>query len=336
MIPHFEKTQQHQDLSRDEMREAMGFIMDGRANDESLEVFLSALSDKGETPDEITGAAQVLREKVTPATAPANAIDCCGTGGDASGTYNISTTVALVSAACGVPMAKHGNRASSSKSGAADVLEALGVNLDAPVDVLEEALHEIGFAFLMAPNHHSAMRHVAAVRKKMARRTIFNLLGPLANPAGTKRQLLGVFDRQWCKPMAEALCNLGSEAALVVHGAGGLDEISTLGDTHIVELKADQKLLDYDVTPRDFQLTQIETLEPIQGGDAQENARALEAVLRGADNAYADIVVANSAAVLLLAGQFDDYTHAACRAREALDSGAALDILNRYKEAVRS
>lgn len=335
MIPYLENLRDAADLSREEMREAMSFIMDGAAHVDHLMEFLTLLADKGETPEEITGAAEILREMVTPINAPAHAVDCCGTGGDASGTYNISTAVALVSAACGVPVAKHGNRASSSKSGAADVLEALGVNLEAPIPLLEEALNELGFAFLMAPNHHKAMKHVAPVRKALGRRTIFNLLGPLANPAGATRQLLGVYDPKWCRPMVQALQNLGSEAVLAVHGAGGLDEISTLGDTHVAELSAEGKIMEYTISPLDFRLRTLDDMTKIQGGDAAENAEALKDVLKGTIGPYRDIVIANTAAVLVLAEKFDDYTHAAQNVEEILDSAAAMNLLKRYINMVK-
>lgn len=220
-----------------------------------------------------------MREKATPVRAPHDAVDCCGTGGDGTATYNISTAVALVCAAAGVPVAKHGNRAASSRSGAADVLERLGVNLDAPKERLEAALHEMNFAFLMAPHHHSAMKHVAPVRKKLGRRTIFNLLGPLSNPAGTKRQLIGVYDEKWLVPMAEALRNLGTEKAWLVHGSDGMDEITVTGGTRIALLE-NGNITEKTLMPEDFGLT-TSPAETLRGGDPADNAAALSALLAG-------------------------------------------------------
>lgn len=326
------------DLTEEQMAEAMTTMMSGTCDHDSMATFLGALADKGESVSEITGAARVMREKASGVKAPAGAVDCCGTGGDASGTYNISTTVALVAAACGVPMAKHGNRSASSKSGAADVLEALGVNLDAPTDTLEEALNTLGFAFLMAPNHHSAMKHVGPVRKAMGRRTIFNLLGPLANPAGTKTQLIGVFDPKWCKPMAETLRNLGSTQAMIVHGefahqskSGGVDEISVCGTTTYAKLHADGSTSEGTLTPDNFGLPTHDPADLI-GGEAQENADALRAVLNGEKNAYRDMVLANTAAVLLISGKAETLKSGVNLAAEAIDNKLTLELLNKYIE----
>lgn len=320
--------QSPQGLSETDMIAAMTLIMEGKADFETLSRFLMALAARGETVAEITGAARVLRAKVLPISAPEGAVDCCGTGGDLSGTYNISTAVAMVAAACGVPIAKHGNRAASSKSGAADVLEALGVNLNAPREKLEEALRRFGFAFLMAPNHHQAMRHVIDVRRALKTRTIFNLLGPLANPAGTRIQLLGVYDRKWLLPMAETLRNLGSDAAWVVHGADGLDEITVTGPTHIAAL-AEGKITERLITPDDFGLKTWRP-ETLKGGTPAENAAALRAVLDGTQNAYRDCVLANTAAVLLLSAKATDLKHGASIAAQAIDTGAARALLADY------
>lgn len=316
-------------LSEREMITVMDMIMDGEVTEESMKSFLRSLAARGETTEEITGAARVLRAKAHGIKAPEGAVDCCGTGGDRSGTYNISSAVAFVAAACGVPMAKHGNRASSSKSGAADVLEALGINLDTPQDILEKALHDLGYAFLMAPRHHSAVRHVAAVRKKIGARTLFNLLGPLANPAGTQRQLIGVFDRCWLVPFAETLRNLGTQRAWIVHGSDGLDEITITGETYIAALDEDGHITERTLTPQDFGL-RTHKPEDLTGGDAVENARALKALLNGQSGAYRDIVLANTAAVLCIHGSAQDLLDGVKQAAYAIDSGKALDVLEAY------
>lgn len=319
-----------QPLSEETMITAMTGIMSGDCAHEDIKRFLSDMADRGATVDEITGAARVMREKAAAIEAPYDAVDCCGTGGDASGTYNISTAVAIVAAACGVPIAKHGNRSASSKSGAADVLEALGINLDAPQDKLEEALRKYNFAFLMAPNHHSAMRHVAHVRKKIGTRTIFNILGPLANPAKTKFQLLGVFDQALVTTLAEVLKNLGTTRAWVVHGADGLDEITTTAQTHIAKLEGGD-ITETTLNPDSFGLP---TANPqnLKGGLPKENAQALQEILKGAQNAYRDIVIANTAAVLCIAGKENSLHNASIKAASVLDNGAALELLEQYKD----
>jgi anthranilate phosphoribosyltransferase len=317
-------------LTREEMQHAMRQIMDGGASENEIEKFLVTLADRGESVDEITGAATVMREKALTIKAPKGAVDCCGTGGDGTGTYNISTAVALVSAACGVPVAKHGNRASSSKSGAADVLEALGVNLDVPVATLEGALQKFDFCFLMAPNHHKAMRHVSPVRKRLGRRTIFNLLGPLSSPAGAKRQLVGVFDKKWVLPLAEVLKNLGAESAWVVHGSDGLDEITVTGPTYAAIL-SNGTITEKEITPADFGLKES-LAQDLRGGGAKENAVALLAMLEGARNAYRDVVIANTAAVLSIHSGNDDLKHNAGRAARAIDDGVALKTLEDYRD----
>lgn len=317
-------------LTENQMIEAMSEIMDGHWHDQKIEDFLLELSERGETVEEITGAAKVMREKALPINAPEGAVDCCGTGGDASGTYNISTAVAIVSAACGVPVAKHGNRSASSKSGAADVLEALGINLNVSQENLEEALRLYNFAFLMAPNHHSAMRHVAAVRKKIGKRTIFNILGPLANPAKTKYQLLGVYDINLIEPIAAVLKNLGTQSAWVVHGCDGLDEITTTDKTYIAKLENDI-ISKETLTPESFGLEKAAP-EDLKGGTPAENAQALKDILLGKKNAYRDIVVANTAAVLNISGQNTNLSEAVLNAQTQLDNKKAYDIFNKYKD----
>lgn len=317
-------------LSEQEMEDAMTAIMDGNVSGDEIAAFLTALAQRGETVDEITGAARVLRRKAATIEAPEKALDCCGTGGDGIGTYNISTAVALVAAACGVPVAKHGNRAASSKSGAADVLEALGVNLDVPHELLSQTLHELNFCFLMAPRHHEAVRHVVPIRKKLGFRTIFNLLGPLANPAGTRYQLMGVFDRKWIVPLAETLARLGSEKAWIVHGSDRLDEITLTGPTWIAKLE-NGEVTEETVTPADFGLDYVRP-QDLLGGTAQDNARALQHLLDGKPSAYRDIVIANCAAVLNIHGSATSLREGAALAARAIDDGGALNVLSRYKE----
>ena len=321
--------QSGQHLSEEQMTRAMNIIMDGKANESQIAAFLMGLSVQGENVEEITGAAKVMRSKAQTIKAPYGAVDCCGTGGDKSGTYNISTAVAIVAASCGIPMAKHGNRAASSKSGAADVLEALGVNLNLTTDKLEEALNKLNFAFLMAPNHHAAMKHVVPVRKELGVRTIFNLLGPLANPAGANRQLIGVFDPKWLRPMAEALCNLGTERAWLVHGSDGLDEITTSASTTIVTLDEGGNIEEGILTPEDFGIEQS-NLNELLGGNSKENADALLAVLKGKKGAYRDIVLANTAAVLCIHSGESNLKSAVKRAENSIDNGLALQTLDNY------
>jgi len=316
-------------LSVQQMHQAMRHIMNGEVSQADMSSFLSLLASRGETAEEITGAAMALREKSLSINAPSNAIDCCGTGGDGAHSFNVSTAVALVAAACGVPMAKHGNRSASSKSGAADVLEELGVNLDMDVDVQERALLDLNFCFMMAPKHHKAMKHVAAVRKALGIRTIFNLIGPLANPAGTACQLVGVFDRQWLLPMAEALRALGTKRAIIVHGHDGLDEITVCDKTSAVLLSGDGSITERILSPDDFGVSYHDPKD-LTGGDAVVNAAALRGILSGEKNAYRDIVIVNSAAVLSLHHNSPDYPAMARLAAEALDNGAAAKVLDDY------
>jgi anthranilate phosphoribosyltransferase len=314
-------------LSRPEAEQAFDIMMSGDATPAQMGGFLMALRVRGETVEEITGAATVMRSKMTTIKGPPGAIDICGTGGDGTGSYNISTASQFVVAACGVPVAKHGNRAASSKSGASDVLEALGVNIEADFALVEKALAEAGTCFLMAQRHHSAMRHVGPARVELGTRTIFNLLGPLSNPAKVKRQLIGVFARQWIEPLAAVLRDLGHERAWVVHGAGGMDEVSTLGPTQVAELK-DGKITTFEVTPADAGLPTA-TLADLVGGDRDHNAAALRGVLEGKPGAYRDIVVLGSAAALIVAGKADSLEQGATLAADAIDSGRALEVLNR-------
>ncbi|HZH27040.1 MAG TPA: anthranilate phosphoribosyltransferase [Azospirillaceae bacterium] len=300
---------------------AFDAIMSGNATPSQMGGFLMALRIRGETVDEITGAARILRAKAVPIRAPAGAIDTCGTGGDASGTFNISTCTAFVVAACGVPVAKHGNRAMSSRSGAADVLTALGVDVECDMAAVQRALHELGICFLMAPRHHTAMRNVAGTRVELGTRTIFNLLGPLSNPAGARRQLLGVFSRDWVEPLAHVLGRLGAESAWVVHGTDGLDELTTTGVSHVAQLRGGE-VTSFEVEPGHAGLP-VSNPADLKGGDAETNAAALRAVLSGAHGAYRDIVLLNAAAALVVAGKAADLRTGADMARQAVDSGAA-------------
>ena len=314
-------------LSRQQAEEAFEVIMSGEATPSQMGAFLMALRVRGETVDEITGAATVMRAKALSVNAPEGAMDTCGTGGDASGTYNISTGAALLVAAAGVPVAKHGNRALSSLSGSADVLAALGVNIEAEITRVEQAMREANIGFLMAPRHHAAMRHVGPTRVELGTRTIFNLLGPLSNPAGTKRQLIGVFDRRWTAPMAEVLGRLGSQRAWVVHGSDGLDEITTTGATTISEFK-DGKVSSFEVTPEDAGLSRADPAD-LKGGDAETNARAITEMLDGQSGPYRDIVLLNAGAALLVADKAGDLKEGAGLAAEAIASGKAKETLAR-------
>lgn len=314
-------------LRRDQAERAFEIIMSGEATPSQMGAFLMALRVRGETVDEITGAATVMRAKALAVKAPADAIDTCGTGGDASGTFNISTGAALAVAAAGVPVAKHGNRALSSRSGSADVLAALGVDIEADMALVEESIREANIGFLMAPRHHSAMRHVGPTRVELGTRTIFNLLGPLSNPAGAKRQLIGVFARRWTEPLAEVLGQLGTERAWVVHGSDGLDEITTTGATHVAELR-DGKVATFEVTPEDAGLARADP-DDLKGSDAETNAKAITDMLAGAPGPYRDIVLLNAAAALVVAGKADDLEAGAGIAAEAIDSGKARAALER-------
>ena len=315
-------------LSADEAEAAFNIIMSGDATEAQIGAFLMALRVRGETVDEITGAVRTMRAKALAVNAPAGAIDVVGTGGDGSSTYNISTAAAIVVAGSGVPVAKHGNKALSSKSGAADVLTALGVNIDADMVLVERAIAEAGIGFLMATRHHSAMKYVGPPRMQMATRTIFNLLGPLSNPAGVTRQFTGVFAKDWIEPMANVLNNLGCEAAWVVHGADGLDEMTTTGPTYVAELK-DGKVSTFEVSPEDAGLPTAQS-EDLKGGDGEHNAKALRAVMDGDAGPYRDVTIYNAAGALIVAGKATDLKDGASQAAAAIDEGrakAALDAM---------
>jgi anthranilate phosphoribosyltransferase len=303
----------------------------GNATPAQMGAFLMGLKVRGETADELAGGAKVLRAKVARVRAPAGAIDIVGTGGDHHGTYNVSSCSALVVAGAGVPVAKHGNRAFTSKSGSADVLGALGINLDLPIETLEKALAEASVCFLMAPRHHGAMRNVAGPRVELApSRTIFNLLGPMSNPALVSRQLVGVFDRRWLKPVAQALGQLGLERVLVVHGQDGMDELTTTTKSWAASLEGG-KVSEIEIAPEDAGVARA-TMDKLKGGDAAHNADAIRQVLAGRRDAFRDIVVLNSAAALMVAGKAGNLKDGAAMAVESIDGGKArkaLELLQR-------
>lgn len=317
-------------LSRDKARDAFNYMMNGDATGPQIGAFLMALRLRGETIEEITGAVEAMRSKALNIKAPIGAVDTCGTGGDTAGTYNISTAAAIVLAACGVPVAKHGNRAVSSKSGSADVLETLGINIDADMQIVNRCLNELGISFLMATRHHSAARHVGPARGSLGTRTIFNLIGPLSNPAETKFQVIGVFDKKWNKPMAEVLGSLGSEHVWVVTGSDGLDEITITGETHVAEYK-DGKINEFTICPEDAGLS-CAPMSEIEGGDAEFNAAAILDILNGKKNAYRDIVLLNTAAALIVSGNADNLKEGVQIAAKAIDDGLAKKKLEQWIE----
>jgi anthranilate phosphoribosyltransferase len=317
-------------LSVDETIEAFDIMMSGEATPAQIGGFLMALRVRGETVDEITGGATVMGAKALPIKAPEGTIDVVGTGGDQSGSYNVSTATALVVAGAGVPVAKHGNRAMSSKCGSADVLQALGVNIECDVSLVQKSLVEAGICFMLAPTHHSAMRHVGPTRVELGTRTMFNLLGPLSNPAGVKRFLLGVFAREWMEPMVQVLKQLGAERAWVVHGSDGLDEMTTTGATYVTELK-DGEISSFEVNPRDIGI-QIAQPQTLKGDDAITNAGALGSVLAAHSGPFRNITLLNAAAALVVAGKADDLKDGAMMAVESIDSGGAQKALTSLVE----
>jgi len=315
-------------LSATEAEKAFDIIMSGAADLAQMAAFIMALRLRGEQVDEIVGGARVLRAKADKIKAPEGHIDTCGTGGDGIGTYNISTASAIVAASAGAVVAKHGNRSVSSKSGSADVLMSLGANLEMSQAANEESLRSLGFAFMFAPSHHRAMRHVAPARASLQLRTIFNLLGPLANPAQAKRQVLGVFDRKWLRPMAEVLQKLGSDHVWVVHGSDGLDELTVTGPTYVAELK-DGVIREFEVGPADVGLN-ISDINALKGGDADVNAGAIRDLLGGQPSAYRDIVLMNTGAALVVAGVAANLQDGVDKARAAIDSGKAKETLDQW------
>lgn len=320
------------DLSRQEAYDAMTEIMSGNASEMLIASFLTALRMKGEAVAEIAGCAQAMREKSTRiATKHTNVIDTCGTGGDSLGTFNISTAAAIVACGAGAIVAKHGNRAISSKCGSADVLKALGVDIEIPKEKVEQCLDDVGIAFLFAPLMHGAMKYAAPVRRELGIRTVFNLLGPLTNPAGARRQVLGVFDGRLAEVLARVLLDLGTERAMVVHGEGGLDEISTLGKTVISELK------DGSVTTYEFDHLSVGipsgTLAQIAGGDAETNAKIVRDILAGKKSPQRDITVLNAGAALHVSGNAPTFLDGVGQAKESIDSRRASKKLQELVDA---
>jgi anthranilate phosphoribosyltransferase len=320
------KAAQGQRLEEAEAADAFDAMMSGNATPSQMGGFLMALRVRGETVEEITGAARAMRAKALTVQAPPGAIDTCGTGGDGSGSFNISTATALVVAGAGVPVAKHGNRNVSSKSGSADILAALGVNIDADPSLVQRAIAEAKIGFLMAPRYHGAIRHVGPTRIELGTRTIFNLLGPLSNPAGAKRQLLGVFAPEWVRPLAEVLGKLGSERAWVVHGEG-MDELTTTGTSVVAELK-DGKVTSFEVKPEDLGLPRA-SREALRGDDPAANAERMRGLLRAEKGPLRDIVLLNAAAALLVAGKARDLRRGFELAARSVDEGKAAAALAR-------
>jgi anthranilate phosphoribosyltransferase len=315
-------------LSEAEAEEVFGWILDGETSEEEIARFLIAITERSETAEEIAGAARALRARLIPVAAPEDAVDCCGTGGDGHHTLNVSTAVSLVVAAAGVPVAKHGNRAASSKSGAADTLEALGLDMEAAGRTAEKTLAEIGICFLFAKNHHPAMGRIQPIRQRLGRRTIFNLMGPLSNPAGVRRQLIGIARPAYVPIYAAAKARLGTERTFIASGDEGLDELSLAGGNELA-----------DVAGNDFEMRRVEAaeaglpsapVEAIRGGDARHNARALKALLDGTPGPYRDAVLFNAAATLIVAGRASGWEEGAAIAAESLDSGKAGALLDRW------
>ena len=314
-------------LTREQAATAFDAMMSGEATPSQMGGLLMALRVRGETVDEITGAVSAMRAKMLRVVAPPNAIDVVGTGGDASGSYNISTCAAFIVAGAGVPVAKHGNRALSSRSGAADVLGALGVKIDLAPEQISRCIAEARIGFMFAPAHHPATRHVAPTRVELGTRTIFNLLGPLSNPAGVTRQMVGVFSKQWVEPLAQVLKNLGSERAFVVHGSDGLDEITTTGPTAVASLDKGE-VTTFDIAPEDVGLSRAKP-EALRGGDADHNAKALMDVLTGKRGPYRDVALLNAAAALVVAGKAADLKTGVALAQKSIDAGEAEGSLGR-------
>ncbi len=314
-------------LSQDEIRAALEIMTDGHATHAQMGAFLMALRVRGETVDEITGASQMMRARMNRVTAPPDAVDIVGTGGDGHGTFNVSTCASLVAAGAGIKVAKHGNRSVSSISGASDVLAALGVKLEVSPERISMAIEEAGVGFMWAPMHHPAMKHWAPVRAELGIRTLFNLLGPISNPAGVKRQVVGVFSWQWVEPIAHVLNNLGAKHVWVVHGHDGLDELTTTGSTDVAEVK-DGKVNVFEVTPADAGLAPAK-LADLKGGDARHNAAAIRDVLAGKEGPFRDIVLLNAAAALIVGGKATSLTDGVALAVHAIEAGAARRVLER-------
>jgi len=318
-----------QSLHEEQSQAIFTNIMTGEQDPIQIAAFLTALAAKGESVNELLGAVKVLREQVNPFHAPEGCIDTCGTGGDGASTYNISTAVSFVLAGCGVPVAKHGNRAVTSASGSSDVLAALGANIDAPAGTMQTALEEAKVAFMLAPLYYPAMRHVAEIRKTLGFRTIFNLIGPLANPAHASYQLVGVYDARWLDPFAVCLQKLGVKRAWIVHGNDGLDELTTTDSSEVTELSEDGSIRHFTVTPEDADLPRADA-DALRGSDPQANAHALKALLEGKPSAYRDITLLNAAAGLIVAGKVTTLKDGAQMAAKAIDEGGAKQALDQF------
>ena len=321
-------------LSKEECSFSFNYILEGKASDHQIELFLLGLRERGETVEEITIAAKIMREKSERVLAPEGAIDTCGTGGDGSGTYNISTAATIVAAGAGSFIAKQGNRALSSKSGSSQVLEELGVKLNISSEKISECINKSNIGFMFAPNHHSAMKYVGPVRQRLGVRTIFNLLGPLSNPASVKKQLIGVFDKKWLTPIAETLKNLGSTRAMVVNGSDGLDEITTTGISYIAELK-NNKVFSYEINPSDFDIA-ISDPSSLLGGEPSENAKKISNLLEGEKGSFRDIVLLNSAAALYVDGLASDIKEGIKLSNQSIDKGLARLALSKLIKASNS
>lgn len=322
-----------EDLSIEEAEQVMGQIMSGNTTPAQIAAYLIALRMKGETVEEITGGALAMRKAATVVKASSNVVDTCGTGGDGAHTFNISTVSSFVAAGAGVPVAKHGNRAVSSKCGSADVLAGLGVNININEIQMSNCIKDVGIGFLFAPALHPAMKHAIGPRKEMGVRTIFNVLGPLTNPAGARNQVIGVFDKNLTVKIAGVLKNLGSERAFVVHGLDGIDEITITGNTYISELK-DGKVSNYELNPEEFGIKRG-SIDDIKGGYVAENVKTVFLILKGEKSARRDIVILNAAAAIICGGAANDFKEGIKKAANSIDSGAALEKLNRLIEYTR-
>ena len=318
------------DLNQNEMRSAMNVIMSGEASEAQIAAFLMGLRVKGETVEEIAAAVSILRDKMLPVDAPQNAIDIVGTGGDGMGTLNISTATAIVVASGNVPVAKHGNKALSSKSGSSEALQALGIKLDLAPKEISNCINQANIGFMFAPNHHQAMKYVGPVRTELGIRTIFNLLGPQSNPAGVKRYLLGVYAKEWVEPIAAALLANGATSAWVVHGSDGLDEITTTGATYVSAIK-NGKITSFEINPNDAGLP-LANPKDLTGGEPKHNAAELMLLLEGKKSAYRDIVLFNGAASFIVAGKVDNLKAGVALCEQIIDSGAALKTLKKLIE----
>jgi anthranilate phosphoribosyltransferase len=314
-------------LTEDEARRALEQMTDGAATPAQMGAFLMALRVRGETVEEIAGAVQMMRARMMRVAVPEGAVDIVGTGGDGHGTYNISTCAALIAAGAGVKIAKHGNRRASSMSGASDVLSELGVKLEVPIETITRCVEEAGVGFMWAPMHHPALKHWAPVRTELGFRTIFNLLGPIANPAGVKRQVVGVFSWQWVEPIAHVLCNLGAEHVWVVHGHDGLDELTTTGATDVAEVK-DGKVTVFEVTPADAGLAPAK-LSDLKGGDEKHNAAAIRDVLAGKQTPLRDIALLSASAAMIVGGKVTTLKEGVALGVRSIESGAAGRALDR-------